>query len=288
MQIAYLGPAGTFTDDALQEALADGAYEPLLTSSVHDAIAAVARGEADRALVPIENSIEGSIRATLDALADDDDEVAIVGEYDYGISPALIARRPLGLDQISAVLSHPQPLAQCARFLREALPGAEARVTSSTAEAVRQISESEEPWAALGTRSAAVLYGCEVLRPDVADEAGNITRFVWIAARGVELAGDGAWKTSLIFSELGEDHPGALVDALLEFSSREVNLTRIESRPLRQELGRYMFFVDIEGSAEDPSVAAAIEGLRGKAESVRMLGSYPGADASGRRAAERR
>ena len=147
---------------------------------------------------------------------------------------------------------------------------------SSTAEAVRLVSESEQPWAALGTRSAAELYGCSVLREGVEDEEDNVTRFVWIAPVGTEPeGGDGAWKTTLVFSELGEDHPGALVEALLEFSSREVNLTRIESRPRRSGLGRYMFFIDLEGAADEDAVAEAIEALRSKAESVRVLGSYP-------------
>jgi prephenate dehydratase len=275
MRIAYLGPAGTFTEDALRETGTAGGYEPLRTATVRDAILAVERGEAERALVPFENSIEGSVRATLDALAFDTERVTIVGEHDYAVRPCLIAREELPLRQIAAVLSHPQPLAQCARFIREELPEAEARVVSSTAEAVRQVAESSESWAALGARSAAELYGCAVLREGVEDERENVTRFVWIAPVGTEPDGGGTWKTSLVFSELGEDHPGALVEALLEFSGREVNLTRIESRPLRRGLGRYMFFIDLEGAAWDDAVAEAIEGLRGKAESVRVLGSYP-------------
>jgi prephenate dehydratase len=242
---------------------------------VRDAILAVERGEAERALVPFENSIEGSVRATLDALAFDAERVTIVGEHDYAVRPCLIARGELPLSQIAAVLSHPQPLAQCARFIREELPAAETRVVSSTAEAVRQVAESGEPWAALGARSASELYGCTVLREGVEDESENVTRFVWIAPVGTEPDGGGTWKTSLVFSELGEDHPGALVEALLEFSDREVNLTRIESRPLRRGLGRYMFFIDLEGAAGEGAVAEAIEGLRSKAESVRVLGSYP-------------
>ena len=276
MRIAYLGPAGTFTEDALREATGPNQpYEPLRTSSVHEAILAVERGEADRALVPFENSIEGSVRPTLDALAHDAGSVTIVGEYDHAVTAGLIARPGTREEDVVVVISHPQPLAQCAKFIRERLPGAETRTASSTAEAVRLVCESKEPWAALGSRSAAELYGCEVLREDVADEPGNVTRFVWIAPAGTEPGAGAGWKTSLVFSELGEDHPGALVDALREFSSREVNLTRIESRPLRQELGRYLFFVDLEGAASDEVVAAAIEGLRGQAESVRILGSYP-------------
>jgi prephenate dehydratase len=274
MRIAYLGPAGTFTEDALGEA-ASGDYEPLRTATVHDAILAVERREAERALVPFENSIEGSVRSTLDTLAFDAGGVTIVGEHDFAVRLHLIAREPLDLERVEAVLSHPQPLAQCARFLREQLPGAERRSLSSTAEAVQLVCESQEPWAAIGSRAAAGLYGGTILREGVEDEEGNVTRFVWIAPAGTEPQGDGTWKTSLVFAELGEDHPGALVDALREFSSRDVNLTRIESRPLRQGFGRYMFFCDLEGAATDSPVAEAIEALRTKAESVRILGSYP-------------
>jgi prephenate dehydratase len=275
MKIAYLGPAGTFTEDALEEAIPAGAYEPLRTPTIHDAILAVERGEADRALVPIENSLDGSVRPTLDTLAFEVGAVAIVGEHDYRVRVHLIAREGVRADDVEAVLSHPQPLAQCQRFLREKFPEVETRSVSSTAAAVRMVSESSRPWAALGARAAAALYGCELLQEGVEDQDDNVTRFVWIAPEGTEPEIAGPWKTSLVFSELGADHPGALVDALSEFSSRGINLTRIESRPLRQGLGRYMFFCDLEGKTTDPTVAEAIERLRAKAESVRILGSYP-------------
>jgi prephenate dehydratase len=275
-RIAYLGPAGTFTEDALRNAIADATnFEPLAAATIHDAILAVEHGVADRALVPFENSIEGAVRPTLDTLALEAEAVAIVGEFDYPVRVSLIARNELPLAQISAVLSHPQASAQCARFIREQLPNAEVRATASTADAVRTVSETEQPWAALGAHAAAGLYGCIELRDGVEDSQENVTRFVWIAPRGTEPEGEEPWKTSLVFSELGEDHPGALVDALLEFSRRQINLTRIESRPLRQGLGRYMFFIDLEGRASEPLVKEAIEGLQGKAESVRLLGSYP-------------
>ncbi len=276
MKIAYLGPAGTFTEDALSEALPGGGHVPMRMATIHDAIVAVERGEADRALVPFENSIEGSVRATLDALAFDVEDVAIVGEHDYVVRAHLIAGGQLELSEIEEVLSHPQPLAQCARFLREELPQALARGVSSTAEAVRIVSEAEGPRAAIGSRAAAQLYDCTILREGIEDEATNVTRFVWIAPTGSDPGtGGGNWKTSLVFSELGEDHPGALVDALREFSSRGVNLSRIESRPMRQGLGRYMFFCDLEGALTDDSVAGGVKALREKAESVRVLGSYP-------------
>ena len=276
MRIAYLGPAGTFTEDALGEAMPEGGYEPLRTATIPDAILAVERGEAERALVPIENSLEGSVRPTLDTLAFDVGAVKIVGEHDYRVRVHLIAREGIRAEEVEAVLSHPQPLAQCARFLREKLPEVERRSASSTAAAVRMVSESTRPWAALGARAAAELYGCELLLEGVEDSDDNVTRFVWIAPRDAEPTGEGGggWKTSLVFSELGADHPGALVEALSEFSGRGINLTRIESRPLRQGLGRYMFFCDLEGRDTDAVVAEAIERLRGKAESVRILGSY--------------
>jgi prephenate dehydratase len=276
MKISFLGPAGTFTEDALKEALAgDVEVEAMRTPTVHDAILAVERGEAERALVPFENSIEGSVRSTLDTLAFDTEAVTIVGEHDFRVHAHLIAREGIRLEQVSAILSHPQPLAQCAGFLREQLPGVERRSVSSTAEAVRMVGESVRPWAAIGARAAAELYGCVVLREGIEDSADNVTRFVWIAAAGAEVDTSGPSRTSLVFSELGEDHPGALVDALREFSDRGVNLSRIESRPARLGLGRYMFFCDLEGALGEQAVDEALDALRAKAESVRILGSYP-------------
>ena len=275
VRVAYLGPEGTFSEDALHAAVGAASIEALPAATVLEAVEAVASGAADRALVPFENSTDGSVRPTLDALAFDAPEVEIVGEHDERITHRLIAARELSLDRITRVISHPQPLAQCARFIRTELPAATPRAAASTAEAVREVSESNEPWAALGTASAARIHGCRVLREQVEDSPDNVTRFIWVAPKGMISEGEGPWKTSLSFSELGADHPGALVEALTEFSSRKVNLTRIESRPLRKALGRYMFFVDIEGAVDAVDVAAAIEALRGKAENVRVLGSYP-------------
>ena len=275
MRVAFLGPAGTFSEDALRASIPDARIDAQPAPTVYDAIRAVHEGEVDRALVPFENSIEGSVRSTLDTLALEGFDVTIAGEYDHPIRNSLIARQDLPLDRIEAVLSHPQASAQCARFIRTELPATEVRAAASTAEAVRDVAESDHPWAALGAASAARLYGCVVLREGIEDSPDNVTRFVWIAPAGTRPSGAGPWRTSLVFSELGADHPGALVEALTEFSSREVNLTRIESRPLRRGLGRYMFFCDLDGADSDDTVAEAIDALRGKAESVRILGSYP-------------
>jgi prephenate dehydratase len=275
VRVAFLGPAGTFSDDALRAAVKGEEIDARPAPTVYDAIRAVGEGEVDRALVPFENSIEGSVRSTLDTLAFEGFPVTITGEHDHPIHSSLIAREQLALEQVEAVISHPQASAQCARFIREELPRAVVRSASSTAEAVREVSSSTELWAALGPASAAEIYGCVVLREGVEDSPDNVTRFVWIAPEGTRASGAGAWRTTLVFSELGADHPGALVEALRAFSSRAVNLTRIESRPRRSGLGRYMFFVDLEGPADEPTVAEAIEALRGEAESVRVLGTYP-------------
>lgn len=285
MRVAYLGPAGTFSEEALRQSgfldpYPEDTIELVAVDTLPEVIGSVAGGKADRALMPVENSIEGSVRPTLDGLIMFADRLRITGEYDHPIRSALIGRERIPLERIEAVLSHPQPLAQCALFLAAELPRAELRVAPSTSAAVREVTASEKPWAALAPATAAALYGGVILRTEIEDEPGNATRFLWLSPRDAEpdvarAPDDPGWKTSLAFAELGADHPGSLVEALEEFSSRGVNLVRIESRPLRRELGRYRFFIDLEGSGSDPSVAAAIAGLRTKADWVRVLGSYP-------------
>jgi prephenate dehydratase len=281
LRVAFLGPPGTFSEEALRAALPAGA-EPVPLPTVYDAVMAVHEGTVDRALVPIENSLEGSVNATLDALAVETRDVEIVGEAVHAVRHCLIAARHLELDEIEAVVSHPQANGQCARFIRERLPNARVLSTTSTAEAVRTIAEARDsPWAALGTRLAAELYGCEILRAGVEDVADNETRFVWLAKKGTDpfRAPDppGPWKTSLVFWGVGAQEPGWLVRCLSEFAFRGVNLTKIESRPRKQGLGRYMFFVDLEGRADDRPVAEAMRGLGTHCEEVRTLGSYPAA-----------
>jgi len=275
--VAYLGPTGTFSEEALGVAAAGAGFEPLPLPTIHAAIEAVEGGEADRAFVPFENSIEGTVRPTLDALAFDTQRVAIVGEFDHEVRQALIVREEIALGRIEAVISHPQATAQCARFLRDELPGAEVRAVSSTSDAVRRVSVSTQPWAALGSAAAAEPYGCVVLRRGVEDEAGNVTRFAWLAPRDADPPPEdpaASWRTTLVFHELGADRPGALTEALAELSDRGINMTRIESRPRRSGLGRYLFFIDLDGRADRGIVAEGIEALRGQAETVRILGSY--------------
>jgi prephenate dehydratase len=280
VRVAFLGPAGTFSEEAVRESgLAEDAFEAVACDSIPEAIEAVATGGAERALLPFENSIEGSVRPTMDSLLEQADRVTVTGEFRMPIREALITREGVAEDEITEVISHPQPLAQCARFIRENLPRATVRVALSTSTAVREVSEGEPGLAAIAPASAAELYGCVVLREAIEDEPGNETRFLWVAPAGSVSEGDGEghWKTTVVFAELGADHPGALVEALVEFSDREINLVRIESRPQRRELGRYLFYIDVEGRETDPGVAEALDGLRSKAAEVKVLGTYPAA-----------
>jgi prephenate dehydratase len=280
MRLGYLGPPGTFSEEALRAQPLSADDELIPFASIHETVMAVERGSVDRALVPIENSLEGGIPATLDAIAGDAGDVAIVGEAVLVIRNCLMARDDLALDAIAVVVSHPQPLGQCARFLRSELPQAEVRAAPSTAEAARTVAATAEPWAALGPRSAADRYGCRVLREGVDDDPDNATRFVWLARGGTEpVGGDGAraWKTSVVFAGAGDLQPGWLVRCLSEFAFRGVNLTKIESRPRRGRLGHYLFHVDMDGRTDERQVADAVEALNAHCEVVRLLGSYPAA-----------
>jgi len=277
-RVGYLGPEGTFSHEALLAALPDLAgIVPVELPTVYDTVMAVHDGRVDRGLVPIENSLEGSVNATLDALAVETDDVVIVGETVHPVRHCLIAREPIEIEDIEEVISHPQANAQCARFIRTRLAGARVLAASSTAEAVRMVATSTGRRAALGTRVAADVYGCEVLRAGVEDVPDNETRFVWIARERDPLDGHGPWKTSIVFWGIDDQSPGWLVRCLSEFAFRGINLTRIESRPRKQGLGRYMFFIDLEGRDSDRPVAEAIGALGGQTERVRVLGSYPAA-----------
>ena len=285
MRVAYLGPEGTFTQAAALAAPAAAGFELVARETIHDTVLAVRDGEAERAIVPIENSLEGSVNVTLDALVFEAHGVHIVGETVLAVEQCLIAQEPLPLEQVEVVISHPQATAQCRDYIRARMPEARVMTSSSTAEAVRLVSERiRHRWAAIGTSLAAQLYDCVVLEAGIEDVSGNETRFVWLAPEGVEAGlpgavadGDGAWKTAIVFWGEGTETPGWLVSCLSELAFRGVNLTRIESRPLRAGLGRYMFFADLDGRASDPGVIDALESLRGRVNVLRTLGSFPAA-----------
>ena len=284
-RVAYLGPPGTNTDEALRESATEP-FEPVATATVRDAIMAVQEGAVDRAVVPIENSLEGGVAATLDALAGEATDVRIVRETIHPIHHHLVARQPLELGAIRQVLSHPHALGQCSAFLRERLPAAQPGAASSTAEAVRLVGNGDTTAgsgevAAIGTALAAELYGATIVAERIEDRPDNVTRFVWLAReRDAAPPAPGPAKTSIVFWGFNDAAPGALVSVLRELSDREINLTKIESRPRRVRLGHYMFFADLELSASEPRVEEALAALGARVETLRVLGSYPAAPSS--------
>jgi prephenate dehydratase len=273
MRVGYLGPAGTYSEEALR-ASAPAGIEEVPLPTIYDAVMAVHDGDVDRAVVPIENALEGAVSVTLDTLALDATDVRIVAEVVHPIHHCVVAARELPLESVTRVVSHPQATAQCRQFLRSRLAGAEVVVAPSTADAVLSVRDSADPVVALGSRLAAELYGCEILVADVEDHPDNATRFVWLAPAADADSSDSASKTSLVFWGSGDQSPGWLARALQELADRGVNLTRIESRPRRTSLGHYMFFIDLEGGAEEPAVAGALDALRAQVEELRVLGSY--------------
>lgn len=288
-RVGYLGPEGTFSEEALLASAAVGAVDPIPQGTIYDTVMALRRGEVSWAIVPIENSLEGSISVTLDLLAGEASDVKIVGEALLRIRHSLIAAEMVALERIDTVLTHPQVPGQCTRFLRNELPHARIVPASSTAEAVRAVTAGgDRGQAALGTALAARIYGATVIREGVEDSDDNETRFVWLARAQdaaeqppLRAGGLGEWKTSLVFWGLGAERPGWLVRCLEEFARRDINLTKIESRPRRERLGSYMFFADLGGRLGETRVADAIAGVEALCEEVRVLGSYPAAATSG-------
>jgi prephenate dehydratase len=269
---AYLGPRGTFTEAAL--AVFDpGAQEGAVACpGIQATLDAVRTGEVERAIVPIESSVEGAVNATLDELATGPD-LAICAELLLPVAFALLARPGTALADVKTVGGHPQAQAQCRRWLAAHLPGAEWLPASSNAEAARQAADGVLD-AALAGAFAAERYGAEILARDVNDVPDAVTRFVVVGRPGPVPAATGADRTSLV-AFLREDHPGALMELLTEFAVRGINLTRIESRPTGDGLGKYCFSIDCEGHLDDARVGEALMGLRRVCAEVKFLGSYP-------------
>jgi prephenate dehydratase len=277
--IGFLGPAGTFTEEALRATILEetpgGRIRRFLPfASNPETIEAVSLGEVDCAIVPIENSIEGSVSATLDTLSHEIDNLQIVREVRHPISHCLLTRPGVTLDQVTRVLSHPHANAQCRIWLRRTLPGRDVEAANSTAQAVERVAASDEPWAAIGNRLAAKVYGCVILEADIEDHPDNETRFIFLARQRERQDWFEPYKTSIV-CEIAKDQPGALLLILQEFAFRHVNLTKIESRPSKRRLGDYIFVVDMEGKAEDGPIADALRCLCCKLPRVTVLGSYP-------------
>jgi prephenate dehydratase len=266
---AFLGPAGTFTEEALLS-LGVEDVEPVPYATIGEVFAAVASGECESGVVPIENSVEGSVNETLDALAFDHD-LHVTAELVRDIHHALVVAPGVTLADVTAVVSKPEATGQCRAWLADHLAGRPTVAANSTAEAVQR-AIAEPGLAAIGTAFAAGLYGGEVLAGAIEDFAANQTRFI-VIGRGI-YERTGRDKTSLALF-MQRNKPGALLMILSEFAYGQVDLTKIQSRPTKKQLGQYMFFVDLAGHITDPPVALALECLRLKLREVKVLGSYP-------------
>jgi prephenate dehydratase len=276
-RIAFLGPFGTFTEQALRTQSDLERAELLAHRTVPDVLDAVSAGEADAGFVPIENSIEGMVNFTLDALAFDH-ELLIVREVVLDIHLCLAARLGVRLDDVKEILSIPVATAQCHRYLREFLPVADVRTASSTAAAAQMVSEDPSPHlAAIAPQIAAARYGLEVIAENIEDHEANQTRFVLVRRAGIP-APTGHDRTALVVYQRA-DEPGSLISILQEFAARRLNLSNLISRPTKDGgLGDYCFIIFADGHVADDLVADAMRALHAKQAAVKFFGSWPRVD----------
>lgn len=274
---AYLGPAGTFTEAALREVLPVG-VAALPVPSVDAALAAVRAGEAEAAVVPIENSVEGGVSATLDALATGA-PLRVSAEVLVPITFVLAARPGIALADVRRIASHPHGWAQCRGWVGRTLPEATYVPALSTAAAAEGLGGGDVPYdAALCAPLAAERFRLDVLAADVGDNSAAVTRFVVVRRPGPPPPPTGADKTTLVVYQ-ADDHPGGLLEMLEQFATRGINLSRIESRPTGESLGQYCFSIDCEGHIGEARIGEALMGLHRTCRQVIFLGSYPRADA---------
>ncbi|MEU6790722.1 prephenate dehydratase [Nonomuraea wenchangensis] len=275
-RLAYLGPEGTFTEEALS--LLDPTAERLPCANVSAALNAARSGEADGAVVPLENSIEGAITTTLDEFAWGE-PLLITAELLLPVRFSLLARPGTEIPHIKRLYTHPAAITQCRGYIARELPDAVVVAAPSTAGAAQEVSLPGSPYdAAIAPRIAGEYYGLTELAGGIGDRSDTVTRFVKVNRPGGPLpAPTGSDRTTLVVF-LADDHPGALLEMLTEFSVRGVNLTRIESRPTGDGIGRYFFHFDFEGHIGDARVGEAVAGLHRICGEVRFLGSYPRAD----------
>jgi prephenate dehydratase len=268
-KIAYLGPPGTFTEEAAL--LYDDKAQLIPFSSITAVASAVDTGITEEGIVAIENSLEGSVTETLDLLIHES-RLLIRQELILPIEHLLLAKPDTQAQETKAIFSHPQALAQCRHFIERCFPQAQMMAALSTAAAVEQMMSYSSPAAAIGTQRAAELYGAQVLARNIQDRFPNVTRFVVLAS--TDHSPTGRDKTSLGFS-FGEDRPGLLYSVLKEFTERNINLTKVESRPSKESLGKYIFLIDLEGHRGDPLIAEVIAVVQAETTFSKVFGSYP-------------
>ena len=278
-RIAFLGPPGTFTEEALltQADLADADLVPM--RSMPDVLAATQAGAVDLGFVALENSIEGTVNISLDALIFDT-ELLIRREVVLPVTLSLLAPAGTEISNVRRVLSFPHATAQCREWFSTHLPAVQLVASNSTAEAAETVGRDHpENTAAVGTALAAKLYGLEVLASDLGDHPDNATRFVLVASSGIP-APTGHDKTSIVCFQ-DADRPGSLHSILGQFSARNINLTKLESRPTKRGLGNYCFIIDLEGHVDDEVVADCLRNLHAQLAGLKFLGSYPAAGEHG-------
>jgi prephenate dehydratase len=278
LQIAYLGPQGTFTEAALLTLPISQGAQLTPATSVRSALELVRDGSVTAALVPIENSVEGSVSTTLDELASGNG-LEIVAEVAIPVAFALLVKPGLSLTDIRRVATHPHSHAQCLGWLQTNLPGVHVLPAMSTAAAAAELDGDANYEAAICSVVAAKHYNLDILADGIGDAQAAFTRFILVRRPGHSEPATGHDKTTLSLF-IRDDHPGALLEILTEFSVRGVNLTRIESRPTKKALGDYFFSIDCEGHIDDERVGEALRGLKRICSEVKFLGSYPRQDAA--------
>lgn len=270
IKIGFLGPRGTFSHEALKKYASGMEHTALEFPSIPEILVAVRDHAADEAVVPIENSIEGAVNATMDMIGLEVD-LLIRAELIIPIREHLLVNKGTKLSEIKYVLSHPQPLGQCRKFLAGQLPDARVQAAYSTAAAAEEVARGVPGYAAIGSIAAAEAYGLEIIQEDIQDNDNNHTRFIVVGH--TQLPRTGRDRTSIAFST--DDEPGSLYKILGIFNLWDINLSRIESRPAKNKLGRYIFFVDLIGHQQDEDLKDALTMVRKKTSFFKFLGSYP-------------
>lgn len=268
--IAYLGPPGSYSEEAARLYAPHDQHLPV--ASMPAVVEAVERGQADCGILPIENVLEGGVTTTLDLLIHET-ELRISGETVVAIRQCLVARHAMDMSQIDVLYGHPQSLGQCRKFIERYLPGVVTVAALSNSAAPTEALADSRAAAAISTLRAAELLQATVLARDIQDRQDNVTRFIALGRDDHAPTGDD--KTSFCFGFDREDRPGSLVSALQELAAENLNMIKLESRPTKELLGRYIFLVDLNGHREDAAVARALERIRARTGFMKVFGSYP-------------
>lgn len=269
-EVGFLGPRGTFSEEAFKIFYKNEKVDAVEYITISDVIVGLEKDQIEEAIVPIENSIEGSVGVTLDMISTRD--LFIVNEFVMPIKLFLLAKAGTNINNITSIYSHPQPIGQCRLYLDKNFNGANIVSTESTTQGAKVVSQGEHGLAVIGPKNMADIYNLEIINENIEDNSNNQTRFVILSKKSNKDTGDNC-KISIVFA--AEDKPGSLYKILNIFSLWDINLTKIESRPQKEKLGQYIFFVDIEGNITNQDTIDALTMVRRKTTYYKFLGSYP-------------